>query len=85
MIVEFYKLVDQIIKMKRGKIMTLQLLEHLSQLSEQERLRELCILFLVMLILIAIAIFLDYIKIKYENKVKKSNNKIIKFILKHIL
>lgn len=85
MIVEFYKLVDQIIKMKRGKIMTLQLLEHLSQLSEQERAQELCILFLVMLILIAIAIFLDYIKIKYENKVKKSNNKIIKFILKHIL
>lgn len=62
--------------------MTLQLLEHLSQLSEQERVQELCILFLVMLILIAIAIFLDYIN---ENKVKKSNNKIIKFILKHIL
>lgn len=82
MTVEFYKLVDQIIRMKRGKIMTLQLLEHLSQLSEQERVQELCILFLVMLILIAIAIFLDYIN---ENKVKKSNNKIIKFILKHIL
>lgn len=62
--------------------MTFQLLEHLSQLSEEERIQELCILFLVTLILVAIAILLDYIKKKYENKAK---NKIIKFIFKYIL
>lgn len=62
--------------------MASQLLEHLSQLSEQERIQELCIIFLVTLILVAVAILLDYIKKKYENKTK---NKIIKFIFKYIL
>lgn len=65
--------------------MTLQLWEHWSRISNQEKLKELCIYLLMMLIFLIIAILLDYIKVKYEYKVNKSNSKILKFIFKHIM
>lgn len=65
--------------------MTLQLWEHWSQISDQEKMRELIIIFLVTFLFLILAILLDYIKIKYENKVNNSNSKILKFIFKHII
>lgn len=65
--------------------MTLQLWEHWSQISDQEKMQELIIIFLVTFLFLILAILLDYIKIKYENKVNNSNSKILKFIFKHII
>lgn len=65
--------------------MTLQLWEHWSQISDQEKMQELIIIFLVTFLFLILAILLDYIKIKYKNKVNNSNSKILKFIFKHII
>ena len=65
--------------------MAMQLFEHLYTLSETQRLKELGIILLMMLVLIIVNWILEKVKRKYENNVLKSECKILKFIFKYII
>lgn len=61
------------------------LLEHWYNLSDIEKMKEVCILLLVMITFILINFWIEQIKRNYMNRVLKSENKILKFIFNRIL
>lgn len=61
------------------------LLEHWYNLSDVEKMKEVCILLLVMITFILINFWIEQIKRNYMNRVLKSENKILKFIFNRIL
>ena len=61
------------------------LLEHWYNLSDVEKMKEVCILLLVMITFILINFGIEQIKRNYMNRVLKSENKILKFIFNRIL
>lgn len=66
-------------------MMSFQLLEHWNTMTNEEIYRETLIIFILMIILVLIVYISDNLKKKYEDKIYKSNNKILKFIFKYVL
>lgn len=62
-----------------------QLLEHWNTMTNEEIYRETLIFFILMIILVLSAYISEYLKKKYEDKISKSDNKILKFIFKYVL
>lgn len=65
--------------------MTLQLMEHWSRMSKEEISEEMLIIFIVTVGLCIIAGTMQYFKNKYQDKIDKSNSKVLKFIFNRIL
>ena len=55
------------------------------EMTNEEIYKETLIIFILMIILVLIAYISDNLKKKYEDKISKSNNKILKFIFKYVL
>ena len=66
-------------------MMSFQLLEHWNTMTNEEIYKETLIIFILMIILVLISYISDNLKKKYEDKISKSNNKILKFIFKYVL
>lgn len=66
-------------------MMSFQLLEHWNTMTNEEIYKETLIIFILMIILVLIEYISDNLKKKYEDKISKSNNKILKFIFKYVL
>lgn len=66
-------------------MMYFQLFEHWNTMTNEEIYKETLIIFILMIILVLIAYISDNLKKKYEYKISKSNNKILKFIFKYVL
>lgn len=62
-----------------------QLLEHWNTMTNEEIYRETLIFFILMIILVLSAYISKDLKKKYEDKISKSDNKILKFIFKYVL
>ena len=62
-----------------------QLLEHWTTMTNEEIYRETLIFFILMIVLVLSAYISEDLKKKYEDKISKSDNKILKFIFKYVL
>lgn len=65
--------------------MSMQLLEHWNNISKVEMVKEVFILGFAIIFLLILNYISDILKEKYNERVEKSNNKILKFIFKHII
>lgn len=65
--------------------MSMQLLEHWNNISKVEMIKEVLILGVAIIFLLILNYISDILKEKYNGRVEKSNNKILKFIFKYII